>query len=162
MVASGANSTNSSVLACRTRGDTGIDLLQSMFGYSNTFSCKKLAGHRYKSVQKENLALAYRNIEAYEIDYCMASYRTTENLCSVVFSYRIMTGKWCAPSFTAITPSRQAHIRLLFQLLQMFMHYLYSYTLRQTFRSTLVNSRRRVGIFSSRTRAKHQTHEYSI
>ena len=69
MVASGANSTNSSVLACRTRSDTGIDLLQSMFGYTNTFSCKKLAGHGYKSVQKENLALAYWNIEAYEIEY---------------------------------------------------------------------------------------------
>ena len=68
MVASGVNSTNSSVLACGTQGDTGTDLVQSTFGYTNTCSCKKLAGHGYKSVQEENLALAHWNIEAYEIE----------------------------------------------------------------------------------------------
>lgn len=95
MVSSGVS--NSSVLACGITGDAGTAPEEWMCQQSNTFSCKKLASGGYKDERDEELAMTHWNILGYEIEYCMASYRQTEALCSVVYSYRIMIS-WQIPS----------------------------------------------------------------
>lgn len=91
MVSSGVS--NSSVLACGISGDAGTAPEEWMCQQSNTFSCKKLALGGYKDEQEEELAMTHWNVLGYEIEYCMASYRQTEDLCSVVYSYTIMIGR---------------------------------------------------------------------
>lgn len=91
MISSGVS--NNSVLACGISGDAGTAPEEWMCQQSNTFSCKKLASGGYNDEQKEELAMAHWNILGYEIGYCMASYRQTEDRCSVVYSYRIMIGR---------------------------------------------------------------------
>ena len=96
-----ANDTNS-VLACGTQGtvDTGIRKGNHpgewMCRQSNTFSCKKLSAHGYENEDQEMSAIAHCNVLGYKVDYCLASYRATGNRCGVVYSYRIMVGKWAA------------------------------------------------------------------
>ena len=60
---------------------------------SNTISCKKLAGNGYETESSEAAALQHWNIYGYEIVYCMASYRETDSLCSVMFSFQMMIGE---------------------------------------------------------------------
>ena len=90
---------NNSVLACGKQGavDKGVHKGNHpgewMCRQTNTFSCKKLAAHGYKSESQEKTAIAHWNVVGYEIDYCMASYRPTGNRCGVVYSYRIMLGQ---------------------------------------------------------------------
>ncbi len=96
---------NNSVLACGKQGavDKGVHKGNHpgewMCRQTNTFSCKKLAAHGYKSESQEKTAIAHWNVLGYEIDYCMASYRPTGNRCGVVYSYRIMLGQWAATLF---------------------------------------------------------------
>ena len=88
-----------SVLACGTqsafdRGTyKGTHPGEWMCKRSNTFSCKKVAVHGYESEDQEITAIANWNVVGYVIDYCMASYRPTDDRCGVVYSYQIMIGK---------------------------------------------------------------------
>ena len=102
LIAQDINSTNNgnnSVLACGVQGAVdrgahkGSHPGEWMCRQSNTFSCKKLAVHGYESEDQKLSAIAHWNIVGYEIDYCLASYRSTGNQCGVVYSYRIMIGK---------------------------------------------------------------------
>ena len=60
---------------------------------SNTFSCKRIASGGYQDEQEGELGTAHWNILDYQIGYCLTSYRQTEGLCSVVYSYRIIIGR---------------------------------------------------------------------
>lgn len=88
MVASDAS--NNSLLACGINGAADTAPEEWMCQHSNTFSCKKLASGGYEDEMEEESVMAHWNILGYEIEYCLASYRPTERLCSVVYSYRIM------------------------------------------------------------------------
>ena len=99
---SNTNNANNSVLACGTQGAVdrgahkGNHPGEWMCRQSNTFSCKKLAAHGYESEGQKNTAIADWNVVGYRIDYCMASYHSTGDRCGVVYSYRIMLGRWSA------------------------------------------------------------------
>ena len=88
-----------SVLACGTQSAIdrgtykGTHPGEWMCKGSNTFSCKKVAVHGYESEDQEITAIANWNVVGYVIDYCMASYRPTDDRCGVVYSYQIMIGK---------------------------------------------------------------------
>ena len=91
MIAS--DTSNNSVLACGITGAAGTALQGWMCQQSNTFSCKKLASGGYEDEKEEQLVMTHWNILGYEIEYCMASHRQTERLCSVASSFRIMIGR---------------------------------------------------------------------
>lgn len=98
LVSSYAPGDGNSLLHGGIEGDAGVQISRWMCESSNTFSCKKLASHGYKSRIQQEAAIAHWNIVGYPVSHCMVSYQPTEKLCKVVYSFRIMIGK-CVPYF---------------------------------------------------------------
>ena len=93
VISSGTLETDDNLLHCGLQGDDGVNVEEWMCESSNTFSCKKLASGGYRNQTKEKAAISDWNIVGYPVDYCMFSYRSTEDSCSIVYSFRIMLGK---------------------------------------------------------------------
>lgn len=92
MVASAGYTNNNSVLVAGSIG-YAVEFLGSwMCRSSNTFSCVKLSSGRYDDRDKIAV-VANWNMLGYEIDYCLASYKSLDDSCSLVYSYKIMIGK---------------------------------------------------------------------
>lgn len=66
--------------------DTGYDLCK----WSNTFDCGRLAN---LPVTEQSQAVKDWNMGGYKIDYCLSSQRSTENLCSVEYSFSILLSR---------------------------------------------------------------------
>ncbi len=92
MVVSDANATDSAILACAVQGDLMTAPEEWMCQKSNTCSCKKLASHGYESEEDEKKRMGGWNIYGDEIEYCIVSYRSTYDFCTVVYSSQIMIG----------------------------------------------------------------------
>lgn len=92
MVVSDANATDSAILACAVQGDLMTAPEEWICQKSNTFSCKRLASHGYESEEDKKKTMGNWNIYGYEIEYCIVSYGSTHDFCTVVYSSQIMIG----------------------------------------------------------------------
>ena len=92
MISSDSSTNNNSIFVGGSVGVLEPALASWMCRNSNTFSCLKLSTGRY-SRKDEQALVADWNVVDYPIDYCLASFRSLNDSCSLVYSYRIMISK---------------------------------------------------------------------
>ena len=86
--------TNNSLLHCGLHGLGDLSDEYRMCKRSNTFSCKSLAWNSFGDEAKQESAISHWNIVGYQVNHSMVSYRPTEKLCKVFYSFRIMLSRW--------------------------------------------------------------------
>lgn len=90
MVSTAMSKSNNSLLAYGMSTSDTWDIGYSLCSGGEQFDCGRLAGLPLNEQMK---AIQDWNIGGYKIDYCLSSRQSTENLCSVEYSFSIMLSK---------------------------------------------------------------------